>query len=1304
MKACQICLSIYEDGVKFCPFHGVELKPVPGTIFNSGDTVANYYLRSQIGRDGLGDIFCASRDQNTYRLRIFNEGVLLNSKRFSHLQQILEQSTHISGGGIPVVDFGMIGGGDFFCAHPYIPGRSFQEIIDLNQNLSESEIAILLNQLLRSVRDIHAQRMIHGGMSLKTTIVDNAGHVRLYDTGLWDILRDEHFAELCEDHADVLSDIIDLMAPEVAQGSEPQAYSDVYSCGAAAYCLLTRQAGSGSADYRYRMHYDGITKDIRSGLHISVNQDFIDLIMAAMNSDSNVRFQNPKPFMTALRSVHEAIDPQAESLPQSLAQKLLSGAEKPVSSQNRALAGRSHTINDTHLDTHTPFDTHRFDQTPDLSRSTDTTQRIIPKSDDLQFADTVVDQVPAFADTVVDNTKRNDLSSLIGDSLGKDDIFDDLERALTTELDPFESQPTQEIPQPLFTAPQQSKQKSAEDIFSGLLNQSLSEKATKPQQTSGAEAASIPAKSPDEKAKADDKSAVEAAKAEAKPEPAKAEPKQESAEPAAKSSGEAPKEISRGDIVSLPNNKDMRRLKRRRRRDINDVEPKNEVVIADTVIPPMCDPSKKPSYSKLPTLTVTNGFHFEDGEVIEEDVLPHMLGIEHPSNPENKPVQAAAAEPAAAEQTGVPDMAIGNMVTQPTLEPVAAEPQEDKSDAAEASGDNDIVAGFFDADGDSEDNAENDNMDWFGEEPLALKPKSNKSRYIKIAAIALALIVLAGVGYAIVQSGSGEQTDAPDKQWTQKIADFKQALAQKTPESRETAKSLFGEIRKAPLDQKTIQECRENYISSLKSQADEIKSGAKSADDIVDPLDLTNVYDTIQNQYFECVQKIDENAPDLEEQKQGCLDVENTAKDVAQKQAVAQALQLKPEYESQLSKWSEIESIYQDISAQMRGNHDAAVADAMNTASIEKDNYSTRLNALKDKSGDAQEAAIAANVPDNTENAGADDAGANGANEAAAPADTLVAANDPANQAAVQPIEPAEPAVPAVVEPQPAATPEPSQVVAKVDPVVAAPAEKPSMRVDDPEPAAPAADTGKPQDGTESAVLNNAANNKKNVLLVDDDPAPVVASNTNNNNNNNNKRIMLVDDDDDLAPIAVPAKKKDTTDDTKSSAVDNKDKTTAKDTKDTAADNKDKTTAKDTAKPAETKPAETKPAETPKSDSAQAGNSDKVPTGKLIADAQTAMGKRDFDTAVQLLMLATTQEPKNYRAWFSLAKANEGRGKIDIAISNAEKACKIQRTAGCYVYVGDLYRKSGDQAGAKKAYEEAIAIDPNNAAAKSRLQ
>ncbi len=1341
MKACQICLSIYEDSVKFCPFHGVELKHVPGTNFNSGDKVANYFLRSQIGRDGLGDIFCATRDQGTYRFRVFHEGILLDSNRFSRLQQILEKSTHISGGGIPIVDFGMIGAGDFFCAHPYIPGRSFQEIIDLNHNLSESDIAILLHQLLNAVKDIHAQRMIHGNMSLRTTIIDNAGHVRLYDAGLWDILRDEHFNELCEDHAEVLADIIDLMAPEVAHGNAPQPYSDVYSCGAAAYSLLTRQTGSGSASYRYRMHYDGVAKDTRSIQNI--NPDFVDLIMAAMNGSSNVRFQTPKAFITALHSVHPEIDVHAESLPSVLAQNLLSGAEKPISAMNRAVSRRSHTINDTHLDTstpfdkrldtpydthtpfdsHTPFDTHRFAQSEQSASATDTTQRIIqPTAEQLEFADTVVEK-----------TNSADLSSLIGDALGKDTIFDDLERALTTEMDPFESQPTQEIPQPLFAAPAQNASKSAEDVFSGLLNRTLSENNTtqssassqpepsKPIESRAATKPAAPApveKSAEVKPKTETKQAkaplpvIEKPKAEEKkpqaedkkpqaedkkpqaedkkPQAEDKKPKAEDKKPQAedkkpqaedkKPQAEIPKALERGDIVTLPNDSDMRRLKRRKRRDIKDVEPKNEVVVANTVIKPLSDPSTKPPYSKLPSLTVTSGFHGEEEEVIEEDVLPHMLGLEQPANTSN------AAESA----------------SNSALHTDNAAPQTPQVAEASESGDEDIAAGFFDADNDENANADNANLDWFGEEPLSLKKHNNKSKYIKVAAIALLVLALAGGAYAILQSSPEEQTDNAEQAWAQKIQDFNKALAEKTPESRATAKSLFSEIRNAPLDQKTIQECRENYISALKSQAESLKESAKTAEDIPDPLDLTDIYDILQTQYLDCLQKIEPDAADADSQKQDCADIESSAKEIALQQGIEKATELKPEYESQVASWTELESIYKDISSQMRGSHDAALAEALNTASQEKENFQLRLKTLQAKSeaNPPKDTAVAVAEPDNPEPAEA-------APDTPQEDDARVAANEPEPQPVVEQPKAAMDAIQAPEQPVVKNDAPQANAPSAPEPVLIAKADMPKENTipktllgqdDSPKPA-----EAKAVDPTPSVILNpqpepekaadtapaaapteQPANNKKFVILVDDDPAPAAPA-------PKPKSPLLVDNDE-VAPFVLSPKKQNT-DTSKSAAVDSKS---------AAADNKD--TPKEPAKAEAAPAAQPKPAEAPKQADNNAGSGDKVPVSKLIADAQAAMSKKDFDAAVQLLVQATTREPNNARAWLTLAKANDLRGKHDLAIASAEKACKLQKSASNYIYLGDLYRKTGDAANAKAAYEQAQAIDPNNSALKTRLQ
>ncbi|MGN1071423.1 MAG: tetratricopeptide repeat protein, partial [Bradymonadia bacterium] len=111
-----------------------------------------------------------------------------------------------------------------------------------------------------------------------------------------------------------------------------------------------------------------------------------------------------------------------------------------------------------------------------------------------------------------------------------------------------------------------------------------------------------------------------------------------------------------------------------------------------------------------------------------------------------------------------------------------------------------------------------------------------------------------------------------------------------------------------------------------------------------------------------------------------------------------------------------------------------------------------------------------------------------------------------------------------------------------------------------------------------------------------------------------------------------------------------------------------------------------------------------VPTAKLIADAQAAMSRKDFEGAVRLLEKATAQDKSNARAWLSLAKANERLGKLVLAATEAETSCKLSKTASCYVYLGDLYGKAGMTDESRGAYEKALQIDPNNAAASAKLR
>ena len=252
VRACPVCLSTFDDAVRFCPFHGVELKVLPGNTVSVGESLNGYYLKEKIGEDGLGAVYRAEKGGTTYRLRCFSEAVLCDSGRSSRLNDVLELSMSLSGGAIPVADYGWNESGILYSAHPYIPGRSFRDVLKLGIALSEQDVAQMLLQLLRAVRDIHGQHVTHGNISLSNIIIDSSGRIRLHDAGFLGIFRDGHFEELRDDNPGVFGDVLDLMSPEVGRGEAACVYSDVYSCGASACCLMSGVSGPDDLAARWR--------------------------------------------------------------------------------------------------------------------------------------------------------------------------------------------------------------------------------------------------------------------------------------------------------------------------------------------------------------------------------------------------------------------------------------------------------------------------------------------------------------------------------------------------------------------------------------------------------------------------------------------------------------------------------------------------------------------------------------------------------------------------------------------------------------------------------------------------------------------------------------------------------------------------------------------------------------------------------------------------------------------------------------------------------------------------------------------
>ncbi len=1274
MKACQICLSVFEDAVRFCPFHGSELKLLPAHQFNVGDSICDFYLKKLVGHDGLGNIFCATRGDISYRFRLFSAPVLCNPARVKKLHEILEKEP-LSGGGIPITDFDWLEDGTLFSVHPYIPGRSFRDLLGLNLKLSESEVAELLYQLLRAVKDIHTQGVVCGNLSLSNIILDNAGRVRIHDAGLWDLFRDEHFNELRDDNPDIFDDILDLMSPEVANGEKPSFQSDVYSCGAAACCLLCGKTESGSAQERMKHHVNGDTLDIAKDFAVPVSEDFRELLTASMIGNDGVRFQTPRAFITALLCTHEEINESEDSLSPELAEKLLSGAEKPVphnsfvslsavetpplslndiqnSKPEESTPQQEEISDDKNLekaswDTLASLVGENLEEKP-LEESQDTPEETPSESpessekkestDDASFSSPFDDII---ADINKDKLNDSGINSSISNSdspSSSDDFFSSLLTTpqLSDSLDLSSSLSFNSAIS--FSGSLESDDtKKIDDIDNKEVKESVVPKEEQDEkQILSTEIADFVEKKDDsveDKTEADEKKtdsveektdSVEEKK-EAVEEKTEADEKKDDSVEGKADSDEKKKELTEEKKEPAENKDDTAE------KQADSAEAKPEGTEEDKDVT-SSKPHKrigrknKPSEESGETTGTGTGKEkkrkrkqnrrtsFAPANEVEQadvEILPL-------SNPEDKPAYAPIPWMTVSSGYKAPESA-----TNPDADRITAELEAPEIHEIE-------VEEFFD----------NENTKG------TISHKKRNLLALIVILLVLILSVLIATNFVkskrvSKQQAANEQTQQNDNEdvWKNKIDQFYQDLAVQTKESRQKALADFREMRNGNLDSVRQKECKKALIDTFRSQADTLKKSLKKSDEIADPLSNFDKLTAFDIAYNDCIFKIDAT-DNAEEQRLQCEKERDNGKLQVRTTSLQNAQKLIPELQNQHNGWSEVTGIYEDLSELARGMNIPQLNQELYEADQQKSKYEARLKSIDDESK-----AIAMVAP-------------------TAPADV----------------------VPEPVQTEPTPSEQQPDGLAATDTEIALNQADPNPTLDSEQPQVP--DNTQAQAPEQPQALQNtqaqAPAQPQALQNTQAQAQPQAQQNT--------------------QAQAQPQAQQNTQTQAQPQALQNT-QAQAPTTNNTQTQTNTQTAKTNTQTQTNTQTAKTNTQTQTNTQTAKTTNTAKggVPTAKLLADASQALAKGDLAKAASLCDQAVNQEPKNARAWLMFASVSEKQGKHSQAVTQAEISCKLSPKATCYVQLGNFQSKAGMTAEAQKSYSKALELDPNNAQAKAKV-
>lgn len=217
-------------------FHAIETAATA-----PGRRVGRYRLLKEIGRGGMGTVYLATRDDETYEkkvaLKLVRRGMDTDFilARFRRERQILAQLEHPNIARL--LDGGATEEGLPYLVMEYVQGVSISEYVQTNELSLEQRLKLFL-QICDAVEYAHRNFVIHRDLKPGNILVDDKGIPKLLDFGISKLLvLDGAPTETITHEVRMLTP--DYASPEQIRGDPITVGADIYSLGAVLFELLT---------------------------------------------------------------------------------------------------------------------------------------------------------------------------------------------------------------------------------------------------------------------------------------------------------------------------------------------------------------------------------------------------------------------------------------------------------------------------------------------------------------------------------------------------------------------------------------------------------------------------------------------------------------------------------------------------------------------------------------------------------------------------------------------------------------------------------------------------------------------------------------------------------------------------------------------------------------------------------------------------------------------------------------------------------------------------------------------------------
>jgi serine/threonine protein kinase len=201
-----------------------------------GDRIGSYRIEARVGEGGAGIVYRAIREPDggvvalkLLRAALAHDTILL--RRFEHEIRAARAIRHANL--VAVLDSGMLGERPYVVTR-FMEGGSLATRIRHRGPLPPLEAATVISQVAAGLDALHEAGIVHRDVTPGNVLLEADGTAALADFGL---ARSPHDTALTK--AGRALGTLDVLAPELIQGSSATPASDIYALGCVAYAAIT---------------------------------------------------------------------------------------------------------------------------------------------------------------------------------------------------------------------------------------------------------------------------------------------------------------------------------------------------------------------------------------------------------------------------------------------------------------------------------------------------------------------------------------------------------------------------------------------------------------------------------------------------------------------------------------------------------------------------------------------------------------------------------------------------------------------------------------------------------------------------------------------------------------------------------------------------------------------------------------------------------------------------------------------------------------------------------------------------------